>query len=558
MFLFHKLGGSRVAAAAALASNSVTYPNENRGTGHDSTGDATGDGGWPDESTLQFRDRAPAHLQVGFCTGGRAGACPVGKASRRCLSFVYRLTGRGFGGHSRLGVLAIPTVSGSAAPRTGFFRFAFLRCFVLLGLVAATALPFSAARADDWPQWRGPKRDGVWRESGIVETLTDAKLLWSAPISGGYSGPVVADGRVYVSDRIVRPTQMERVHCFDARTGKKVWDFWYDCPYVDVGYDAGPRATMLIDAGRAYSLGAMGDLYCFDAATGRVVFLRDFDKEFDVRMPNWGIAASPIVDGDLLICQIGGAGDACFVALDKKSGEERWRALTDEASYSSPVLIQQAGRRVLVGWTGDRVVGLDPQSGAEHWGVDFPHVKWIRNTASPVVEGERLFFSALFQGSLMLRAPRGSLTIEELWRRRGASEKQGETDALHTSISTSMAWGGLIYGVDSYGELRCLDAASGDRLWESLEATPSARWSNIFFVRNGDRWWLLNELGELILCRLDAKGFHEVDRLRLLAPTGRMLPKRRGGVVWSHPAFANRHVYARSDEELVCARLASP
>src|ERR1041385_2762244 len=144
-------------------------------------------------------------------------------------------------------------------------------------LLFAATICTSVAHADDWPQWRGPKRDGVWRESGIVTRFPSDNLTprWSAPISSGYSGPTVAGGRVYVTDRVEEPQQLERVHCFDWKDGKPVWSFSYPCTYKGVGYDAGPRASVLIDEGRAYSLGAMGHLHCFDAAGGKVLWAKD-------------------------------------------------------------------------------------------------------------------------------------------------------------------------------------------------------------------------------------------------------------------------------------------
>ena len=186
------------------------------------------------------------------------------------------------------------------------------------------------AHADDWPQWRGPQRDGVWRESGIVEKFSSPQLpiKWRAEIGPGYSGPSVANGRVYITDRLVEPTQIERVHCFDAANGKPLWNYQYECPYDGVGYAAGPRASVLIDEGRAYSLGGTGMLYCFDAAKGDVLWHRNLKDEYQIKMPIWGIAASPLVDGDRLILTIGGE-HACVIALNKTDGKELWKSLDD-------------------------------------------------------------------------------------------------------------------------------------------------------------------------------------------------------------------------------------
>ena len=126
-----------------------------------------------------------------------------------------------------------------------------------------------------------------------------------------------------------------------------LWTFSYDCPYKSVGYTAGPRACVSIDDGRVYALGTMGHLHCLDAAGGKLLWKKEPGVDYKVRMPIWGIASAPLVDGELVIVQIGGADGACLVALDKRTGAEKWRALDDQASYSAPIIIRQAGRRVL-------------------------------------------------------------------------------------------------------------------------------------------------------------------------------------------------------------------
>lgn len=424
-------------------------------------------------------------------------------------------------------------------------------------LIVFLILPASAAQSDDWPQWRGPGRDGVWRETGIVKKFASGQIpiRWSAKVSSGYSGPTVAGGRVYVTDRLTEPAQQERVLCFDEQTGESLWTHAYGCVYSGVGYEAGPRASVTIDDGRAYSLGTMGHLFCLDAATGKVIWQHDGDKEYAIEMPIWGIAASPIVDGDLVIAQIGGQ-DACLVAFDKRSGEERWKALSDRASYSAPILIEQAGRQVLVCWTGDNVVGLDPQSGSVHWQHPFKPTRMVINIATPVVDRNRLFVTSFYDGSLLLELDSRQLAVKEVWRRLGPDEQH--TDSLHSIISTPVFDGDQIYGVDSYGELRCLEAKTGDRVWENLTATPHVRWGNIHMVRNGEDVWMFNERGELIISRLSPGGFEEISRAKLIEPTLVQLNRRGQGVCWAHPAYANRHVFARSDEQLVSASLAAP
>jgi outer membrane protein assembly factor BamB len=441
-----------------------------------------------------------------------------------------------------------------AARRGGWRHFFLLPVLFALWIVPRFGI------ADDWPQWRGPNRDGIWRESGILQKFSgpQIELKWRAPVGPGYSGPTVANGLVYLTDRQVEPREMERVLCFDAESGESRWTHAYPCDYGRIGYAAGPRACVTVSQGRAYALGAAGNLHCLDASSGELFWARDLNNDFRIRMPNWGIAAAPLLVDDVIVLQIGGADGACIVALDKVSGAERWRALEDRASYSAPILIQQAEQPVAVVWTGDSVSGLDPATGKIHWCVPFPAFKMPIGVATPVVHGRYLFVSSFYSGSLMIQLDEQRLTATKLWSIRGRNERR--TEALHCMISTPRIIGDFIYGVDSYGELRCLDARTGERIWEDQTATPRARWSNIHMVQHeieqqDDRTWMFNERGDLLISRLSPQGFTEISRTHLIDPTKGQL-SQRGGVCWSHPAFADRHVFARNDRELVCASLA--
>ena len=186
---------------------------------------------------------------------------------------------------------------------------------VSIGFLAFYAVPLFG---DDWPQWRGPHRDGVWHDSGIVEPFSKKQLdiVWRAPISSGYSGPTVADGLVYVTDRLTEPKQVERILCFDATTGNPVWKYDYDCIYEKIGYKAGPRAAVLIHEALAYSLGSMGHFYCLDAKTGEVKWKKDLNALYQIDMPIWGIAAAPIIFNDL----INAFGFSCIIRASLYSG----------------------------------------------------------------------------------------------------------------------------------------------------------------------------------------------------------------------------------------------
>jgi outer membrane protein assembly factor BamB len=439
------------------------------------------------------------------------------------------------------------------------------RCLTIALILLSSGLPTTHSPpptvAQDWPQWRGDDRDGDWKETGLVSEFdTDSlKTLWTQPISSGYSGPTVAEGRVYVMDRrTADDRQTERVLCFDAATGQPVWQHEYEAEYVNVGYVAGPRASVTIDSGKAFSLGTMGHACCLEADSGRLLWQRDLNSDYNIsgsqRMPIWGIAASPLVYGEKVILHIGGAGGACVVALDTATGKEIWRALDDRAQYSSPVLIRQNGRDVVVCWTGDSVAGLNPQDGQVYWRHPFTPSRMPIGVATPIIHDDQLFVTSFYDGSLMLRLNTGEMTVSEVWRATGPNERT--TRALHSIISTPVWIGDHIYGVDSYGELRCLTAADGQRVWEDQTAVPRSRWSTIHFVQNGFRTWMFNERGELLLAELGPDGFHEISRAAVIEPTTEQL-RQRNGVCWSHPAFANRCLFVRNDREIKCISLAA-
>lgn len=422
----------------------------------------------------------------------------------------------------------------------------------IIFLVAVSA----PVHAEDWPQWRGPQRDGVWRETGIVERFSAKELpiKWRVKISAGYTGPTVAKGKVYVTDRLAeRGSSQERILCFDEQTGESLWTVAYPCEYGRVGYAAGPRASVTIDDGKAYALGATGWVHCLDAASGKILWKRDLETDHKIAMPIWGITAAPLVEGDLLLLHIGGRDGACILAVNKDTGVDVWKALDDRGQYATPIVVEQGGKRVAICWTGDSVTGLEVSTGEKLWSQAWKPRNMPIGVATPVMEGNRVFFTSFYDGSLMLKLDRERTAFEKLWQIAGRDERN--TDALHSIISTPVVDNGYIYGVDSYGELRCLDAATGERIWEDTTAVPKARWSTIHFVKNGDRYFLFNERGELIIARLSPQGYEEISRAKLLEPTLDQL-RQRGGVCWSHPAFANKCVFNRNDNELVCASLA--
>ena len=405
--------------------------------------------------------------------------------------------------------------------------------------------------AQEWTDWRGPNRDAVWNENGIVEKFQSAEIphKWSVEIGAGYSGPTVSIGKVYVMDLLNDPKQTEGVLCFDEQTGEKIWEYRYECEYSGVGYPAGPRASVVIDDGKAYSLGTMGHLYCFNADNGEVIWEKDLNERYEINMPIWGIASTPLIVDEKIVVHVSGSSNACVVAFNKNSGEEIWRNLDDRAGYSAPVIIEKNGVRVIVNWTEHSLSGLNPETGAIYWRFPWETGSGM-SIATPVLYDDYIFVSAFYSGSLLVKLGNDYKTAEKVWQREGESERK--TDALHCVMNTPVIINDYIYGVDSYGELRCLELLTGNRVWENQTAVKRDRWANIHFIQNGDKIWMFNEQGELLITKLSSDGFTEICRTKLIEPTRKQHPR---GVTWSHPAFANKHVFIRNDNKLVCADL---
>lgn len=408
----------------------------------------------------------------------------------------------------------------------------------------------SGVRADDWPQWGGPQRDLVWREKGIVRKLPAKGLLprmWSTPIGEGYAGPAVAAGKVVVTDLVDRKgrSATERVLCLDAATGKVLWIHAYAVSY-SISYPAGPRATPTVDGGRVYTLGAVGDLRCLDAADGTLIWKRNTVAEFGNNLPVWGMSAAPLVDGEQLIVLAGGLEKGAVVSFDKKSGKELWRAIDDpDVGYCPPVIFSFGDSRQLIVWHPLAVTALDPSTGKLLWEVPFK-VRMGLTISTPRKTGNRLFVTSFYDGSMMVDVAPDGKSASVAWLGRGESETK--TDGLHAIMCTPVVTETHIYGVCSYGQLRCLDAKTGQRLWETRQPTGEGRWWNAFLVPHEDRYFLHNEQGDLILATLSAEGYQEIGRAKLVEPTRRVQNRM---TIWSHPAFAMKSVFARNDKEIV-------
>lgn len=424
------------------------------------------------------------------------------------------------------------------------------RIRLITGLLACW-LSCSVVVADDWPQWGGPQRDLVWREEGIVERLPTSKLLprvWSTPLEEGYSGPAVADGRVYITD-FVRRGNVERVLCLQAETGELIWEHKYPVRYT-ISYPAGPRSTPVVDGDRVYTVGAMGDMFCLSVASGEVVWSKNFERDFDTTIPIWGMVASPLVLDKQLITLVGGSKNGLVISFDKLTGKEIWRALKDDAvGYCPPVLCEFNGEQQLVVWHPHALSAVSPQNGEVYWQVPFD-VRAGLTIPNPRQVGNRLFVTAFYNGPLMVEVAADGRSAKVLWK--GDSDSEVKTDGLHSIMSTPVFNGDHIYGVCSYGQFRCLDARTGERLWETTAPTGSGRWWNAFIIPHQDRFFIHNEQGELIIANLTPQGYEELSRAQLIEPTR---PVRRRMTIWSHPAFAMGSVFARNDKEIIRVNL---
>ncbi|MFN0104768.1 MAG: PQQ-binding-like beta-propeller repeat protein [Bryobacteraceae bacterium] len=422
---------------------------------------------------------------------------------------------------------------------------------ILLWLQALAA----AVSAADWPEWRGAGRQGIWTETGVIARIPadGLKVKWRVPIQAGYSGPAVADGRIFLLDH-VRTTGSqvtERVVCLHERTGKTLWTREWNADYRGLDYANGPRATPTVDGDRVYALGAMGSLRCLRTADGSEIWSSDFVRDFGAAVPGWGMSSAPLAAGSKLIAIAGGKGGAKVVAFDKHSGKEVWRALSSDDSepgYSQPVLIH-GGRPQVVVWHTTALESLDPETGAVLWSQPF-RVTMNTPIATPAWRAPHLLVSGFFDGARMMElSPSGQARLA--WASDVGNEIK--SDKLHALMSQPIIDGDYVYGICSYGQLRCLRRATGERVWETQAVTvEKARNATAWMVRNRDRVFILNDRGELIIAKLAPSGYSETGRTKVIQPTSPPGARRElGAVIWSHPAFANRHIVVRNDKEVM-------
>ena len=407
------------------------------------------------------------------------------------------------------------------------------------------------SRAEDWPQWRGSDRDGVWHESGTLKKFPAEGLSvrWRAPVGFGFSSPVIAEGRVYVTDALLdRPRVRGRVLCFEETTGKLLWTFSrektnYPAWAFVSGQEPGPNGTPVVQAGKVYATGPQAHtLYCLEAASGKLVWEKDLAQDYQIE-DTATISASPLVDRDRVILQVGGKPDACVVAFDRKSGREIWRSLNETAGHASPLIIKAGGQRQLIIWTTQSLSSLDPATGKLFWREDFAAGS-SGAVATPVFSNNRLLVSGL-----MLKLDEKKPSASVLW-----PESRVATRRILSGTSTPLLQGNYLYSLNPASKLVCLEAATGRQIWETDRVTREKNGSSacMHMTVNGRSVFIYNEMGELILAHLNPKGYEEICRTTLMEPSYSFGGKK---LTWAAPSFVNRHVYARNEKEIICASL---
>ena len=422
--------------------------------------------------------------------------------------------------------------------------FATLFSKALPGAVLGILLWARAALATDWPQFRGPNRDGNWDEAGILESFASEglKIRWKQPVGGGWSSPVVVQGRVFVFDvELTKPTARERVHCFDEKTGKVLWVYAYQEKYGEWTYvperGAGPTATPIVEGDRIYVVGANGYTHCLDVKTGMLIWEKNIGQEYQVA--EMSCRPSPLIDGSLLIVFTGAKPGASVLALDKQTGKEVWKALDDPVSNSSPIIITAGGKRQLIVWSNSSLASLDPANGQTYWREPMA-TSGNDSAATPVIQGNRLLVSGLML-DVSADAPRFC------WPENRAPSKR-----VLSNTSTAVLQGQYIFTARGFGELVCLETASGRQIWSTNSLTASKNGASINITPQGGGFFLFTDEGNLIRAQLSPAGYREISRAHLIDPTW---PFGQTKFVYAPPAFANRHVFARSEAEVVCASL---
>jgi outer membrane protein assembly factor BamB len=406
-----------------------------------------------------------------------------------------------------------------------------------LASVVAVLLTVPLAAAADWPQWLGPQRDGATDEK-VPPWKGKLSVVWRQKVGEGHSSPVVAGGLVYLHTK-VKDKEGEAVTAYDAITGKEKWQSTYPRDAYRGLFGNGPRATPLVAGSKVYAFGINGILSCLDAKDGKVHWRVNTVSELHAAIPFFGASCSPILEGELVLMNIGAKG-ASIVAFGKDNGEVAWKALNDKASYSSPILIGKGPERQAIFLTAQGVVSLAPATGKVFW--QFPLLdKLAESSSTPMIAGDTLIASSITTGCVGLRLERKDSMP--------AVTKEWNNEALTCYFATPVAVGKehvyMVTGtkppaIFNTSTLRCIEAATGKELWKRANVGKY----HASLLRTGDnKLLLLEENGDLVLVEPDPKGYRELARSKICGST------------WAHPAVANGRLYIRDGAELLCVQL---
>jgi outer membrane protein assembly factor BamB len=397
---------------------------------------------------------------------------------------------------------------------------------VLVGLALCTTF----ASAQDWPQWRGPSRTGAAVGFTPPAAWPDRpKQIWKVQAGEGHSSPVVASGRVFLFSRT---SEQEAVSARDVATGKEIWRAAYDAPYqmnsAATSHGKGPKSTPVHDRGRLYTFGISGILSAWQAQDGRLLWRRDFKKDFATTSPDFGTAMSPIVVGDVLIVHAGGIGNGAVLGLDVASGATKWSWKGDGPAYASPIVADIAGTRQIVTQSQRHVVGLSLADGRQLWEIPFT-TEYEQNSITPVVVNDLLIYGGINKPTTAVRISlaAGKWQIAPAWQNAD----------LPMYMSSPVESGGYLFGLTNRGrgQFFCLDPRTGKTMW----TTKGREAENAALVTAAGLLMAMTTEGELVIARNSAKAFDVVKRYTLAESP-----------VWAHPALVGRGILVKDVDSL--------
>ena len=392
-------------------------------------------------------------------------------------------------------------------------------------LSAAVLLLAPALLAADWPQWRGHNRDGFSPETVSASWPAEGpKLLWRTSVGTGFSSISVSGGRVYT---LGNTDNKDTIWCFDAGSGKVLWQHTYASKLGPQWYEGGPGSTPTVFSGRVFTISKWGDVFCLDAAKGTVIWQRDLRRD-GVKPNRWGFAGSPLIWHELVILNAGTAG----IALDRATGRVVWLNGTNVAGYASPTRFDGGGRESVLIFAAKYLVALEPRSGRELWRQSW-ETDWDTNNTDPLVHNGRIFISSFSRGC-------GLLAV-----RNGVPQFVYTNKVLHIHLSPGVVIGDYLYAFNGEAkrdtDLRCLHLPTGELKWARKDPAFGS------LIRAGDRLIVLSDKGELLLAEASPADYKPLARAKVIS-----------GLCWTPPALANGRLYVRNARgELRCLELAA-